>query len=174
MCVREANPSSTKEGVKMFRRIALGMLLVVIILFILGCGGSAKATIRPTWIPTQIAGDMVSVPVSRVQSDKMTHFRLDTPAGEVAFMAYDLAGKTYVRSNICPPCRSIGFSLKGDVLVCNTCGTTFKASTGDGIAGACVGFPKASVPYKITAGNIVMTEADLIAAYQNTIQPGKP
>jgi len=89
-------------------------------------------------------------------------------------MAYELGGKLYVRANACPPCWSVGFSLQRDILVCDTCRTTFKAKTGDGIEGACVDFPKASVPYEITDGNIVMGGDDLLAAYQNTLNPGWP
>jgi len=39
---------------------------------------------------------------------------------------------------------------------------------------ACVDFPKASVPYEISDGNIVMKGTDLIAAYQDTLEPGLP
>ena len=59
-------------------------------------------------------------------------------------------------------------------LVCDTCGTTFKATTGDGIGGACVRYPKAPVPNQVKDGNIVMNRADMIAAYQNTLSPGWP
>ena len=90
------------------------------------------------------------------------------------FMAYTLDGEIYVRANVCPPCRSIGFSLEEDILICDRCATTFKAKTGDGIKGACVDFPKASVPYEITDGNIVMRGDDLLAAYQDTVKPGWP
>jgi hypothetical protein len=52
--------------------------------------------------------------------------------------------------------------------------TTFEAKTGGGIEGACVDFPKASVPYEVTDGNAVMKGTDLIAAYQDTTEPGLP
>lgn len=87
-------------------------------------------------------------------------------------MASIVDGEIYVRANACPPCRSVGFSLQNDILVCDTCRTTFEAETGDGIEGACVDYPKAPVPYEITDGNIVMSEADLITAYQDTLNPG--
>ena len=69
-------------------------------------------------------------------------------------MAYDLAGEKYVRANVCPPCRSIGFSLAGDILVCNSCGTRFNVKTGDGISGARKDYPKAAVEYAISGDNI--------------------
>jgi nitrite reductase/ring-hydroxylating ferredoxin subunit len=90
------------------------------------------------------------------------------------FMAYVLAGEIYVRANVCPPCRSIGFSLNEEILVCDRCATTFEAKTGEGIVGACVDYPKALVPYEIEDGNIVMSSTDLTTAYQDTIEPGWP
>jgi hypothetical protein len=50
----------------------------------------------------------------------------------------------------------------------------FRASTGEGIGGACVNYPKAAVAYSISNGSIVMRSADLVEAYQNTLQPGLP
>ena len=90
------------------------------------------------------------------------------------FMAYILDEEIHVRANVCPPCRSIGFSLEEDILICDRCATTFKAKTGDGIEGACVDFPKASLPYEIIDGSIVMRGNDLIVAYEDTVEPGWP
>jgi hypothetical protein len=59
-------------------------------------------------------------------------------------------------------------------MVCDRCATTFKADTGNGIGGACVDYPKALVPYEIANGNIIMKQADLVVAYENTINPGWP
>ena len=89
-------------------------------------------------------------------------------------MAYIVGGEIFVRANVCPPCRSIGFSLEEAVLICDRCATTFKAETGEGIEGACVDFPKASVPYEVSNGNVAMKGTDLVAAYQDTTEPGWP
>jgi uncharacterized membrane protein len=88
------------------------------------------------------------------------------------FMAYIYDEELMVRANVCPPCRSIGFTLTGDELVCDRCATTFESKTGAGIQGACVAYPKASVKYKIEDGNLVMKEADLVRAYEETITQG--
>ncbi len=163
--------------------IASCVLLVLILILSLGaCVGSTSTPTTPkpsepikaTWLEPNVVGDDVSIPVSEIESKKIIHFRIGTSAGDIAFMAYELDRKIYVRSNLCPPCRSVGFSLQKDTLVCDTCATTFKAKTGDGIKGACVAFPKASVPYEIGGDTIIMKRSDLIAAYQNTLKPGWP
>jgi uncharacterized membrane protein len=130
--------------------------------------------IKAQWIEPQVNGETVYIPLSEVQNDWNTHFRLDTQAGKMTFMAYLLKDKIYVRANVCPPCRSIGYALDNNILVCERCATTFKADTGDGIQGACVDYPKALVPYQISNGNIIMKQADLVVAYENTLNPGWP
>jgi nitrite reductase/ring-hydroxylating ferredoxin subunit len=121
-----------------------------------------------------VLGDIISTPISEVENDKIMHFEFTTQDKAMTFMAYDLSGEIYVRANICPPCRSIGFSLLQSTLVCDTCGTVFDARTGAGIDGACVAYPKAAVAYEIRDGSIVMKGSDLLAAYQDTINPAQP
>ena len=159
------------------------LLLLVLISSLVACSGPTSGptpnpkppgAIKATWIEPQVVGDTVSIPVSEVEDNKIVHFKLVTLGGDIAFMAYELGVEVYIRSNVCPPCRSVGFSLQGDTLVCDTCKTTFNAKTGDGIEGACMNFPKASVPYELRDGNLAMKGADLTAAYQSTLNPGWP
>ncbi|MFC1969215.1 Fe-S-containing protein, partial [Chloroflexota bacterium] len=123
-----------------------------------------SGAIKAVWIDPQVAGETVTIPVSEVENNVNIHFKLGAGADTMNFMAYALDGETYVRANVCPPCRSIGFSLNKNILVCDKCRTTFDGETGTGIDGACVNFPKASVQYEIAEGNLVMSKADLTAA----------
>ena len=159
------------------QKIIIGFVLLAMILTIVACSGNSaqsNESIKAIWIEPQVVGDIVSIPVSEVENSKMTHFKLVTLGGDIAFMAYGLDGEIYVRSNVCPPCWSVGFSLQRDILVCDTCLTTFKAKTGDGIEGACVDYPKAAVPYEVSDGKVVMRGNDLLAADQNTNELGWP
>jgi len=165
------------KGIQQMSKIAtITVVLLGVILALAACSGQdAQTPVTATWIKPQVAGDTVSIPVSEVNDNKIVHFNVAVALGsEMAFMAYDIDGKLNVRANVCPPCRSIGFSLSKDTLICETCRTTFKAKTGDGISGACVGFPKAAVPYEISDGKIVMRSNDLLSAYQSTNEPGWP
>jgi nitrite reductase/ring-hydroxylating ferredoxin subunit len=130
--------------------------------------------IKAKWIEPQVDGDTVSIPQSEVENNWNVHFKVDIQGSTETFMAYVLDGKIYVRANVCPPCRSIGYSLDKDVLVCDRCATRFKAKSGDGIDGACVNYPKALVPYEIAGGSLAMKKDDLVVAYQNTLKPGLP
>jgi nitrite reductase/ring-hydroxylating ferredoxin subunit len=163
----------------MLRKTIVGALLLSLALVIVGCSGPTSnptppGPIEATWIEPQVAGDTVSIPVSEVENNWNVHFRVETEDNSMNFMAYLVDGEIYVRANVCPPCQSIGFSLEDVVLICDRCATTFEAETGEGIEGACVDFPKASVPYQINGGNIIMSSTDLIVAYEDTIDPGWP
>ena len=172
----------------MMTKIALALVLISIaVLAAIGCGGGSDGgistpgpsgggntggIIRPTWVDAQVEGNVVSIPASEVDDGKMLHFRVTGQGDSMAFMAYKLDGERYVRANVCPPCRSVGFSLAGDILVCNSCGTRFEASTGAGISGACRNYPKAEVAHVVSGGKITMGIDHLVTAYENTQRPG--
>jgi nitrite reductase/ring-hydroxylating ferredoxin subunit len=161
----------------MLKRITLILALVILVSSIVACsdnGTQNSQRIEATWINPQVLGDIISIPISEVENDKIMHFEFTTQDKDMTFMAYDLSGEIYVRANICPPCHSIGFSLQESTLVCDTCGTVFDARTGAGINGACVAYPKAAVAYEIRDGSIVMKGSDLLAAYQDTVNPAQP
>ena len=176
--------------------IALTMsLLLVLTLSLAACSGPTSAstpavtatpaqTTAPThsskpsgpvdakWIDAQVNGDTVSIPESEIENNWNTRFEVQAADGNISAMAYVLDGVIYVRADICPPCRSRGFTLNGNILDCDSCHTKFNASTGDGVSGACVNYPKASVSYTINDGNVMMSKADIVTAYQNTLKPG--
>ncbi len=163
----------------MLRKTTAGALILSLALIIVGCSDptsdpAPSGPIEATWIEPQVLADIASIPVSEVESNWNVHFEVETQDNSMNYMAYIVDGEIYVRANVCPPCQSIGFSLDEDVLLCDRCATTFEAKTGEGIEGACVDYPKASVPYEMEDGNIVMSSADLTTAYQDTIEPGWP
>ena len=159
----------------MLKKAMLGLVLLAVILTIVSCSSSnppSEEPIQATWIEPQVLGDTVSVPVSEVEDNWNIHFNVELEGEDMNFMAYVLDEEIHVRANVCPPCRSIGFSLEEAILICDRCATTFESETGEGIQGACVDYPKASVPHEIDGGNVVMDANDLVAAYQDTLEPG--
>lgn len=159
-----------------------GMLITIGLAACSGGSGTASAAapnatntrVSPSWITPAIDSTTVSVGEDVVKSKVNVDFELPTDKGTAYFMAYEYLGKTYVRADVCVPCRSISFTLYKGTLVCDSCGTVFKATDGAGVSGACVRYPKAAVPYQTVDGKIVMTQADLITAFENTLQPGLP
>ncbi|OGO01772.1 MAG: hypothetical protein A2Y72_00870 [Chloroflexi bacterium RBG_13_53_26] len=159
--------------------IAVTALAVVVVMVLVagGCSLDSNGTgveIKPTWTPAQIEGDQISIPKGEVDDGNMIHFRVEQQGDSMVFMAYRLGEEIYLRASICPPCRSESFSLAGGTLVCNTCGTRFRATTGDGISGACKSYPKAEVAYAVTGDRVIASMNDLVTAYQNTEIAGRP
>jgi len=159
-------------------------VMIVVMLAIAGCVSDTgdvtpSATpvttgepIQAKWIEAVVADDKVSIPIVELQENTNLHFKVPGDVEDMNFMAYEVNGEIFVRANVCPPCRSIGFSLQNEILICDRCATTFDATTGDGIAGACVDYPKESVPHRIEGDSIVVEMADLVTAYEKTIERG--
>jgi uncharacterized membrane protein len=127
--------------------------------------------VKPVTIDVQVTGDIVTIPLNKVTSNLNTRFKLATEEGEMTFMAYVWDGKLYVRADICPPCRSKSFTLTKGTLVCDSCGTVFDAVSGNGEGGACIAYPKESSPYQISGESIVVSKANLVTAYTDTLTP---
>jgi hypothetical protein len=163
---------------KVFGIIGLVAGLAVIII-LAGCSSAANAqegTYKETEITPTVTGDIVSIPISVVDSKHNIHFVLATTKGNTSFEAYTFNGAIQVRASFCVPCRGTSFTLSGDKLICDTCGTVFSAKDGTGVSGvaACKSYPKAAVAFTTTGGNIVMQSADLQTAFNNTLSPGLP
>lgn len=163
------------------RTLAIAMVsLVFVVLMALAAAGCSRDSggtgveIKPTWIAAQVEGEQVSISRSEIDDGQMVHFRVEEQGQKMVFMAYRLGEKIYLRASICPPCRSESFSLVGDTLVCNACGTRFQASTGDGISGACKNYPKAEAAYTVVGDRIAAGIGDLVTAYENTRVAGLP
>ncbi|XUW99699.1 MAG: Fe-S-containing protein [Dehalogenimonas sp.] len=135
---------------------------------------AANGKTKATWVTAEQTPTSVAVPASIIDQKRIIHFWVEIPEGKMPFMAYNLEGKTYVRANLCVPCRSYNYSLDGGVLDCDTCGTRFNAKSGDGISGFCKDYPKALVPFTAQDGKPVMSVADAKTSYFNTLEPDWP
>ncbi len=165
----------------MFRKLftALGPVAALVVVVLSGCSGGANAnvgTYKETEITPAVSGDTVSIPVSVINSKSNVHFALATTNGATSFEAYLYNNAIQVRASFCVPCRGTSFTLSGDKLICDNCGTVFSAKNGTGISGvaACKGYPKAVVPFTISGDNSVMQATDLQIAFDNTLKPGLP
>jgi len=160
------------------KSIIIVLSVLVISALALGCTGNDSALkgsakpVEATWISPEISEDIVSIPLETVDKNTNVHFKVNRDIGELAVMAYNLDDEIFIRSSVCPPCGSIGFALGGDILICDTCGTTFDSSTGMGVEGACVRYPKESIPYNLQDGDLVMKMDDVIAAHKKTLEVG--
>ncbi|GEM_PF-5973182 len=154
------------------RAILATAVIAIIGLAVASCGGSGSSgKYKATFLSPTVQGDTFTIPLTKVQSSVNARFLATTPAGQESFMVYVYKGQTYVRASVCVPCGGRSFTLQGSTLVCDTCGTIFDAATGKGKSGvpACQTYNKAPVAFKVADGNIVMKTADLLSAFQTTL-----
>jgi uncharacterized membrane protein len=152
------------------------LILSLVSLLTVACSGQSSAsnsTVKQVTINAQISADMVSLPLSVVESNVNSRFLVKTATDTLSFMAYEYNKQLYIRADICPPCGSQSFTLTNGTLVCDRCGTVFNAGTGVGTKGPCIKFAKQSVNYVIKDGSIQMKGADLTTAFQKTLNPVK-
>lgn len=160
-------------GKRKFLVIFLFTLVSLLVLTACSQSSANNVTAKTVSVKAQTDGETVSVPVSDVDNFINTRFLLETPTDTLSFMAYEYRDQLYVRADICPPCRSESFTLTKGTLVCDSCRTVFNAETGVGVKGACVKYAKQAADFEVKDGNILIKEADLISAYQNTLYPEK-
>jgi nitrite reductase/ring-hydroxylating ferredoxin subunit len=161
------------------KQIGIALLVTIVALSALGCvetkssvSTAGASPVEGTWIDAKVAEDTVSIPIKSIDDNTNVHFKVKTNIGELSVMTYKLDDQIFVRSNVCPPCNSIGFALDKNTLVCDSCGTVFDATTGLGIEGGCVAYPKESIPYTVSDGNILLKMDDVIAAHKKTLEVG--
>lgn len=166
-------------NLKNVRTTGIVMVLLLVASLGIGCidgdsGTASAGPVKAKWITANVNGDIVSIPAAAVNDNTNVHFKVNTNSelGDIAVMAFVLGDEIVIRSNVCPPCRSIGFTLDDMVLVCDSCSTTFDAKTGNGIQGACVDYPKENIPYTESGGILVMNVNDIMTAHQNTVIRG--
>lgn len=161
------------------KTIGMALLVTIVALSVLGCvenksgiSTAGATSVEGTWIDVKVAEDTVSIPIKSMDDNTNVHFRVNTEIGEISVMAYKLDDKIFVRSNVCPPCNSIGFALDKNTLVCDACGTVFDAATGSGIEGGCVAYPKESISYTVSDKNIILKIDDVVDAHKKTVEVG--
>lgn len=161
------------------KTIGMALLVMIVIISSLGCvenkssiSTAGASPVEGTWIDAKVTENTVSIPLKSIDDNTNVHFKVNTEIGEISVIAYKLDDKIFVRSNVCPPCNSIGFALDKNTLVCDSCGTVFDAATGSGIEGGCVAYPKENIPYTISDGNIILKIDDVIAAHKKTVEVG--
>ena len=112
--------------------------------------------IAPTWIDAQVEGDR-QYPSRSVELAATGSFTSQSPPGRQDDLHGCRTGRAvYSYGFICPPCRSRADKLKETRCVCNTCGTEFRASDGQGTSGACKGYPKAEMAHTTAGDRLTM------------------
>lgn len=120
-------------------------------------------------IPAKVENGKISIPLELVQQRKFVVFNYPSATTTIPLLAYISGeGKLVTAVSMCEPCNSQRFHIRGENLVCNSCGTTWELDNLSAISGACGKYPPDAIP-SVVVGNEVQIDEGIVANWQRRI-----
>jgi len=105
-----------------------------------------------------VEGDYLILPLDEVLDKKFVRFVYKSPLRDIPLLAYvNEDGNLVTSISMCEPCNSTTFHIKGDELVCNSCGSTWELNTLKEISGSCGKYPPDPIPSKVNGNKILIS-----------------
>jgi len=121
---------------------------------------SAKATVRD---------GKIIIPLDQLKKNKLLKFKYKTEIKTLPLLAYiSEEGKVITAVSVCEPCKSTTFHIKGEQLICNSCGTTWDIDNLSGVSGSCQKYPPDPLPSTVI-GNEVRIDEATVASWKSRI-----
>jgi hypothetical protein len=164
-------------GSSLFAAIAIGVLVIAGAAMLLrangllggnppAAGGGGNRTIRMTDIELASAGGELSVPVAAIRDKGLVRFVYKGQKDEIPLLAYVApSGKLVAAVSMCEPCASTRFTIQGNRIVCNACGSVWDLETLKGISGGCLKYPPDRLESIERDGKLVIAES-VVAAWK--------
>ena len=116
-------------------------------------------------ITASVVNGNIVFPLDEVLTKKFVRFVYSGNNIEVPLLAYlNEDGKLVTSISMCEPCNSTTFHIKGDELVCNSCGSTWDLNNLNAISGSCGKYPPDPIPSKV-AGNEIQIDEYLVTSW---------
>lgn len=120
-------------------------------------------------IKSEVRDGKIIVSLDHLKEKKFLKFSYSKGSLSVPLLAYiSEEGKVITAVSMCEPCNSESFHIRGDQLVCNSCGTTWELGNLNGISGSCQKFPPDPLPSTIV-GNEIQINESIVANWQRRI-----
>lgn len=127
----------------------------------------ARRQMRP--IEIRVENGKIIIPLDEVQERKFVAFNYDKGGTKIPLLAYISGeGRLVTAVSMCEPCNSTRFHIRGDDLICNSCGTTWELDNLSGVSGSCQKYPPDAIPSEVVGNDIVIDEA-IVASWQRRI-----
>ncbi len=105
-----------------------------------------------------IQGDNLVLSLDEVLDKKFVRFVYKSGKRDIPMLAYINEDGSLVTSiSMCEPCNSTTFHIKGDELVCNSCGSTWELNTLKTVSGSCGKYPPDPLPSKVKGDKILIS-----------------
>jgi len=120
-------------------------------------------------IQSKVENGKIVIPLDIVKENKFVAFFYSGVNSTVPLLAYiSEEGKIITAISMCEPCNSTTFHIKGEELICNSCGTTWNVDNMDAISGSCGKYPPDPIP-SIVVGNEIQMDVSNVANWQRRI-----
>jgi len=168
------------------RLVIVGLIAVAVGWVYINMPGSGNATIKAQPVvaepasyspagqqmidtPARVENGKIIVPLDLVIEKKFVAFNYQSPYNVVPLLAYVSGeGKIVTAISMCEPCNSQRFHMKGEDIVCNSCGTTWKIDNLEPVNGSCSKYPPDAVANTVL-GNEIQIDERLAAQWQRRI-----
>ncbi|MDP2884730.1 MAG: Fe-S-containing protein [Ignavibacteria bacterium] len=120
-------------------------------------------------IQVRIENGKVNLPLDEVKEKKFVKFTYGNAASGLPMLAYVSGeGKIVTAVSVCEPCNSNAFHIKGDKIICNSCGSTWELNTLEAVSGSCGKYPPDVVPNTIV-GKDIQIDVQIVARWQRRV-----
>ena len=120
-------------------------------------------------VPAKVENRKIILPLDLLRERKFIAFQYSTELNNIPLLAYITGeGKVVTAVSMCEPCNSTRFHMKGDKLVCNSCGSTWELNDLEPVSGSCGKYPPDALPNTV-AGNEIQIDEQLVVRWQRRI-----
>lgn len=122
-----------------------------------------------TNIPATVETGKIIIPLDVLREKKFVRFTYgDVPNGLPLLAYISTEGKIVTAVSMCEPCNSTAFHIKGDKLICNSCGSTWELKDLEAVSGSCGRYPPDAMPNAVV-GNEIQIDEEFVARWQRRI-----
>ena len=120
-------------------------------------------------ITAKVENGKIIIPLDIVKDKKFVSFSYNGSGIAVPLLAYiSEEGKVITAISMCEPCNSTSFHIKGNELVCNSCGTTWEVDNLEAISGSCGKYPPDPIP-SVVVGKDIQINVSSVTNWQRRV-----
>lgn len=129
----------------------------------------SSTPLQMTPVLVKVEDGKIIIPLDVLKEKKFIRFTYGDPAYGIPLLAYiSSEGKIVTAVSVCEPCNSTAFHIRGDKIICNSCGSTWELNDLEAVSGSCGRYPPDAVPNTVV-GNEIHIDEQIVARWQRRI-----
>lgn len=120
-------------------------------------------------VKAMVRNGKIVIRMADVKSNNIVRFVYEKNGLNTPLLTYvSNEGKLVTAISICEPCNSTTFHIRGENLICNSCGTTWDLNNLHGVGGSCQKYPPDPIP-SIVVGKEIQIEVSAVEGWQRRV-----